>query len=119
MEFSDLGLSVPLVRAVADLGYAEPTPIQAEVIPAILRGKDVLASAKTGSGKTAAFLLPLLEVLSSRPRGPSRGVRALIVVPTRELAVQIAEAIRNFGCRLDDRLKTCLVIGGVSINPQM
>ena len=119
MAFSTLGLSAPLVRAVADLGYAEPTPIQAAVIPAILRGEDILASAKTGSGKTAAFLLPLLEVLSSRPRGSSRVVRTLIVVPTRELAAQIVEAIRNFGCRLDQRLKTCLVIGGVSINPQM
>ncbi|HTO04340.1 MAG TPA: DEAD/DEAH box helicase, partial [Opitutus sp.] len=119
MAFSTLGLSAPLVRAVADLGYAEPTPIQTAVIPAILQGEDVLASAKTGSGKTAAFLLPLLEVLSSRPRGSSRTVRALIVVPTRELAAQIAEAIRNFGCRLDQPLKTCVVIGGVSINPQM
>ena len=119
MAFSKLGLSAPLVRAVADLDYAEPTPIQAAVIPAILRGQDVLASAVTGSGKTAAFLLPILEVLGSGHRRTAGKVRTLIIVPTRELAAQIVEAIRNLGCRLNEPLKTCLVIGGVSINPQM
>lgn len=119
MAFSKLGLSAPLVRAVADLDYTEPTPIQAAVIPAILRGQDVLASAVTGSGKTAAFLLPILQLIGSRRARTPGKVRTLIVVPTRELAAQIVEAIRNFGCRFDEPLKTCLVIGGVSINPQM
>ena len=119
MAFSKLGLSAPLVRAVADLNFTEPTPIQAAVIPAILRGQDVLASAVTGSGKTAAFLLPILQVLASSRGRTAAKVRTLIIVPTRELAAQIAEGIRNFGCRLNEPLKTCLVIGGVSINPQM
>ena len=119
MAFSSLGLSAPLVRAVADLEYLEPTPIQTAVIPAVLRGGDVWASAQTGSGKTAAFLLPVLELLSTSRRGLPRSLRALVLVPTRELAAQIAEAVRNYGCRLPDPIKTVLAIGGVSINPQM
>jgi ATP-dependent RNA helicase RhlE len=118
-SFAALGLSAPLVRAVADLDYHEPTPIQSATIPAILRGRDVWASAQTGSGKTAAFLLPILELLATGRRGSSRLVRALILVPTRELAAQIVEAIRNYGCRLAGPIKTCIAIGGVSINPQM
>src|SRR5258708_40129585 len=91
-SFAALGLSAPLVRAVADLNYRAPTPIQATTIPAILRGRDVWASAQTGSGKTAAFLLPILELLATGRRGSPRPIRALILVPTRELAAQIVEA---------------------------
>lgn len=121
--FGSLGLSEPLVRAVTDLGYEGPTPIQVEAIPAILEGRDLWASAQTGSGKTAAFVLPMLALLdeskgAARASG-HRPVRALVLVPTRELATQIAEAIKSYGRHLRDRPKTIVAIGGVSINPQM
>jgi ATP-dependent RNA helicase RhlE len=125
MTFAKLGLSAPLLRAVEDLQFVDPTPVQLAAIPAILAGADVWASARTGSGKTAAFLLPVLERLASRPAPPSdRPVRALVLVPTHELAVQIGEAARGFGQHLSmpaKRLppKVCVAIGGVSINPQM
>jgi superfamily II DNA/RNA helicase len=93
--------------------------VQRAAIPAVLRGGDVWASAPTGSGKTAAFVLPLLEALGTRPGGSPRQTRALIVVPTRELAVQLAEAIEQYGRHLPRRPKTCLAVGGVSLNPQM
>ncbi|MEO6005541.1 MAG: DEAD/DEAH box helicase [Opitutus sp.] len=118
-SFAALGLTPPLVRAVDDLGFEKPTAIQAAVIPAILRGRDVWASAQTGTGKTAAFLLPMLDLIAGRRRGGPRHVRGLILVPTRELALQVVEAVRNFGCRLAEPIKTCVGIGGVSINPQM
>ena len=119
MPFSALGLSEPLLRAIAGRNYAAPTAIQSQAIPAVLRGADVWASAQTGSGKTAAFVLPLLQLLASgvRPRG--RLVRALILVPTRELAVQIGESIRAYARYLPQPLKTLVVYGGFSINPQM
>ena len=126
MTFASLGLTDPLLRAVADLGYVEPTPIQTAAIPAILSGRDIWASAQTGSGKTAAFVLPILAALAATPpsvrrstAARSRPVRALILVPTRELAAQIAEAIRSCGRHLPESLETCVAIGGVSINPQM
>jgi superfamily II DNA/RNA helicase len=119
MTFSSLGLSEALARAMTDLDCAEPTPVQRATIPAVLRGGDVWASAPTGSGKTAAFVLPVLHALSTRPGGSPRRTRALIVVPTRELAAQIAKAIEQFGRHLPGRLKTCLAVGGVSLNPQM
>ncbi|MBC7368972.1 MAG: DEAD/DEAH box helicase [Undibacterium sp.] len=119
MPFSQLGLSAPLVRAVADQNYAAPTPIQAAAIPAALRGGDVRASAQTGSGKTAAFVLPILQQLSANRRESGRFVRALILVPTRELAAQIGEATRRYARYLPDPIKTLVVYGGVSINPQM
>ena len=121
MPFSALNLSEPLQRALAGKSYAAPTPIQAAAIPAILRGTDVWASAQTGSGKTAAFVLPLLHRLSEQtpPREPGRFVRALILVPTRELAAQIGEAVRRYGRYLSPPQKTLIVYGGVSINPQM
>ncbi len=119
MTFTSLGLSEALVRAVAELGYDAPTPVQREAIPAVLRGRDVWASARTGSGKTAAFLLPLLHSLSLRPGRAPRQVRALLLVPTRELAAQIAEAIERYGRYLPSPLKSCLAVGGVSANPQM
>ncbi len=119
MSFSSLGLSPLLLRAVEEQGYCVPTPIQAAAIPRILRGGDVWASAQTGSGKTVAYALPILQILSSSPRPRGRFVRALIVVPTRELAGQIGEAIRQLGRYLAPALKTLIVHGGVSINPQM
>jgi len=117
MSFSSLGLSEPLLRAIAGRDYSVPTPIQALAIPEVLRGRDVQASAQTGSGKTAAFALPILEILSAARRERGRFVRALILVPTRELAAQIGEAIRHYGRFLP--IKTLVVYGGVSINPQM
>ena len=120
MSFSKLGLSAPLLQAVAARHYTEATPIQAAAIPAVLRGGDVWASAQTGSGKTAAFALPLLQRLSSTQRERGRFVRALVLVPTRELAAQIGDAFRNYGRFLPaPPLKTLVVYGGVSINPQM
>ncbi len=119
MTFTDLGLSVPLLRAIAERDYTDPTPIQISAIPAILRGQDVWASAQTGSGKTAAFALPVLQLLSRNTRPRGRFTRALILVPTRELALQIGEAVRRFSRFLTQPLKTLVVYGGVSINPQM
>ncbi len=119
MTFSALKLSVPLLRAIVEKGYEKPTPIQIAAIPAALRGADVWASAQTGSGKTAAFALPLLQRLAAGRRPPGRFVRALILVPTRELAAQIGESIRRYGRFLAEPIKTLVVYGGVSINPQM
>jgi ATP-dependent RNA helicase RhlE len=110
-----------LVRAVADEGYTAPTPVQAQAIPVILAGRDVLAGAQTGTGKTAGFTLPLLQLLSSRatasPSPARHPVRALVLTPTRELAAQVEESIRIYGKHL--QLKTTLVYGGVGINPQI
>ena len=119
MTFSALGLSVPLVRAVTKLGHLAPTPVQSAAIPVILRGGDVCASAETGSGKTGAFVLPILEILARTPSASPRRVRALVLVPTRELAAQIGDAIATYGAHLQAPLRTCVVVGGVSINPQM
>ncbi len=120
MSFDSLGLSEPLLRAVADQGYTEATAIQTGVIPAVLRGQDVCATASTGSGKTAAYLLPLLEKLAQdgRPSG-RRPVKVLVLVPTRELAVQVGSSISRYGVHLPTPLKHRVFIGGVSINPQM
>lgn len=117
--FTSLQLGVPLLRAIAEKGYETPTPIQVAAIPAILAGSDVWASAQTGSGKTAAFALPLLQRLSRGRRPAGRVARALILVPTRELAAQIGEAIRRYARFLPEPIKTLVVYGGVSINPQM
>ena len=119
MPFSHLGLSAPLLRAVAARNYLTPTPIQALAIPAVLGGGDVWACAQTGSGKTAAFALPLLQKLAMTRRERGRLVRALILAPTRELAAQIGESLRNYAQFLPESLKTLVVYGGVSINPQM
>ena len=119
MPFASLGLSAPLLRAIADQDYDEPTPVQAAAIPAILHGEDVWASAQTGSGKTAAFALPILQLLSSSPRLRGRFVRALILAPTRELAAQIADSILAYSRFLPEPIKTMAIFGGVSINPQM
>ena len=120
MSFSPLGLTAPLLRAIAERGFVDATPIQAAAIPAVLRGGDVWASAQTGSGKTAAFALPILQRLSVTARERGRFVRALILVPTRELAAQIGDVFRDCGRYLPEpALKTLVVYGGVSINPQM
>ncbi|HSQ04261.1 MAG TPA: DEAD/DEAH box helicase [Burkholderiales bacterium] len=119
--FAGLGLSAELTRAVAEQGYTQPTPVQAQAIPVILAGRDVLAGAQTGTGKTAAFTLPLLQRLSAQANGsfsPARHpVRALIVTPTRELAAQVEESVRVYGKHLP--LRTTLVYGGMNINPQV
>jgi ATP-dependent RNA helicase RhlE len=119
MPFTSLGLSAPLVRAASESGFLAPTPIQAAAIPEILRQRDVQGSAQTGSGKTAAFVLPLLQVLMAGRIEAPRRTRALILVHTRELAAQVGEAIRSLSPHLPVRLKTAVVFGGVSINPQM
>ncbi len=118
MSFDRLGLSEPVLAALATLGYKTPTPVQVQAIPAILAGRDLMAAAQTGTGKTAAFALPLLQLLAADgPPVASNGVRALVLVPTRELAEQVGASLRAYGQNLP--LRTCAVYGGVSINPQM
>ncbi len=120
MTFDQLGLSADILKAVADEGYTEPTPIQAEAIPHVLAGRDVLAAAQTGTGKTAAFVLPILERLRHQANtsfSPARHpVRALILTPTRELAMQVAESVKAYGRHLP--LRSAVVYGGVPIDPQ-
>ncbi len=118
MSFESLGLSPELLRAAAAAGFASPTPIQLGAIPPALRGADLLGRAQTGSGKTAAFALPLLQHLQGLKPGPRR-TRALVLVPTRELAAQVGEVIRSLAQHLPQRPKVAVVFGGVSINPQM
>ena len=118
MSFPTLGLLPELVRAVEEKGYTTPTPIQAGTIPAILAGRDVLAGAQTGTGKTAAFVLPILQRLSqSTAGGPRAAPRALVLTPTRELAAQIADNAAGYGRYL--ALRTAVVFGGVGVNPQI
>ena len=119
MSFSHLGLSADILRAVADQGYSSPTPIQKQAIPVVLDGKDLLAAAQTGTGKTAGFTLPILELLQERPlpKGQQRKLRVLILTPTRELAAQVQDSIRQYGKYLPIRSEA--VFGGVSINPQI
>ena len=117
MGFTSLALSAPILKAIQEQGYDTPSPIQAQAIPAVLEGKDVMAAAQTGTGKTAGFTLPILELLSKGPRAKSNHVRALILTPTRELAAQIQENVLNYSRYLD--LNSAVVFGGVKINPQM
>lgn len=119
MSFETLGLSAEILRAVEEQGYREPTPIQRQAIPVVLEGRDLMASAQTGTGKTAGFTLPLLQLLSKHdhPIKGRRPVRALILTPTRELAAQIGENVEAYSKHL--RLRSLVVFGGVSINPQM
>jgi len=121
INFTDLGLSEPLLKAVRDQGYDTPSPIQAQAIPAVISGRDVMAAAQTGTGKTAGFTLPLLERLSKGGREQSRvqsnNVRALVLTPTRELAAQVSDSIATYGKYLN--LHSTVVFGGVKINPQM
>lgn len=119
MSFSSLGLSSALVKALEKSGYTQPYPIQEQAIPAVLNGKDILGIAKTGSGKTMSFALPILHLLQHRPVGRNRHIQALVLVPTRELAVQVGEVFSTFSYALPDPIKTMAVFGGVSINPQM
>ena len=114
MSFTDLGLAPELLRALSDKGYTAPTPIQARAIPAVLAGGDVLAGAQTGTGKTAAFVLPILQRLAG---GAGRSARALVLTPTRELAAQVAESARVYGKYL--AVRTAVVFGGVSAKPQI
>ena len=116
MLFDQLGLSAELLRAVQDQGYREATPIQQKAIPPILEGRDVLAGAQTGTGKTAGFALPLLQRLQgTRPAG--RNVRVLVLTPTRELAAQVGESIRGYGRHVS--VRTAVIFGGVGIHPQI
>ena len=119
MSFSSLGLTDALVRAVADVGYTEPTPIQKQAIPAVLAGGDLLAGAQTGTGKTAGFVLPILQRLAATPGAAhaKRHIRSLIITPTRELAAQVEESVRVYGKYMP--LKSGVVFGGVGINPQI
>ena len=116
MSFDQLGLTPELSRAVLERGYSTPTPIQAQAIPTILAGRDILAGAQTGTGKTAGFTLPILQRLSSDSKR-TRSPRALILTPTRELAAQVHESVRSYGKYL--RLRSCVIFGGVNINPQI
>ncbi|HEX5371927.1 MAG TPA: DEAD/DEAH box helicase [Aquabacterium sp.] len=119
MSFASLGLSPALVRAASDQAFSDPTPIQAAAIPVVLQGRDVLATARTGSGKTAAYGLPVLQaLLDSHQAGRSHG-GVLVLVPTRELATQVADTLRVLSQSLPVSLKVVVAFGGVSINPQM
>ncbi|WP_114638357.1 DEAD/DEAH box helicase [Polynucleobacter necessarius] len=118
MLFTDLGLSEPILRAIAEEGYTSPTPIQAKSIPAVLKGGDLLAAAQTGTGKTAGFTLPILQRLSSTKSHHSKRVlRVLILTPTRELAAQVQESVVTYGKYTD--LKSAVIFGGVGANPQI
>ena len=116
MLFKELGLSAELLRAVDEQGYSTATPVQQQAIPPILAGRDILASAQTGTGKTAGFTLPLLQRLQQSNK-PKRTLRALILTPTRELAAQITDSVRDYGRHLPFR--GTMIFGGVSINPQI
>ncbi len=119
MPFSSLGISSSLIEALGRQDFTEPTPIQKEAIPAILKKKDVLGIAKTGSGKTASYVLPILMNLEGNTLSKNRHINVLVVVPTRELAVQVREVFQLFNSALTTPLKTMAVYGGVAINPQM
>ena len=117
MKFTSMGLIAPILQAIEEQGYSTPTPIQAKSIPAIMAGKDVMAAAQTGTGKTAGFTLPLLQNLSRGNSAGSNQARVLILVPTRELAAQVEDSVSTYGKHLS--VRTCVVYGGVKINPQM
>ncbi len=117
MSFSSLGLSKPILDAIADTGYDSPTPIQLKAIPAVIEGRDVMGAAQTGTGKTAGFTLPILQRLSTSGKVQKNNARALILTPTRELAAQVGESVRTYGKNVP--LRSAIVFGGVKINPQM
>lgn len=117
MTFESLGLSSSILKAVSEKGYTTPSPIQAQTIPIILKGNDLMACAQTGTGKTAGFVLPMLQLLGERPVARSNHALALIVTPTRELAAQIHESILTYG--KNEQIRSAVVFGGVKINPQM
>lgn len=117
MTFDQLGLSEPLLRAVSEKGYREPSPIQAAAIPAVLSGRDLMAAAQTGTGKTAGFTLPILQRLHESAAPHPHCIRVLVLTPTRELAVQVAQSVATYGAYLPFR--SAVVFGGVKINPQI
>lgn len=117
MNFTDLGIIEPIIRALHEKGYDQPSPVQVQAIPAVLTDKDVMAAAQTGTGKTGAFLVPILQKLTSGAPVRSNSVRALVITPTRELAAQVHESARFYGKNL--KLRYEVVFGGVKINPQM
>ena len=119
MPFSSLGLSPALLKKIAEQNYTQPYPIQLEAIPAILKRKDILGIARTGSGKTVSYVLPILMNLLGKTVTKNRHVNVLVLVPTRELAIQVSEVFLLFSSGLPERIKTMAVFGGVSINPQM
>ncbi|WP_162417504.1 DEAD/DEAH box helicase [Cyclobacterium roseum] len=119
MSFSNLGLSAPLLEAISKAKYENPSPIQIKAIPAILKKKDIWGLAPTGSGKTAAYVLPVLEMFQGKPSVKSRSMPVLVLVPTRELATQVEETVSIFSEFLPRKVKSMAVYGGVSINPQM
>ena len=117
MTFDELGLSAPLLRAVEEKGYSEPSPIQTEAIPAVLAGRDLMAAAQTGTGKTAGFTLPILQLLHAGDEPHPHRIRVLVLTPTRELAAQVADSVATYGAHLP--FKSAVVFGGVKINPQI
>lgn len=117
MHFSSLGLSASIIERLIEQGYEAPTPVQVATVPAILAGRDVMATAPTGTGKTAAFTLPLLDLLSNGKRPRGNQIRALILTPSRELAAQIGDSVITYGRHLS--VRSAVVFGGVKINPQM
>ena len=117
MNFDNLGLIPSLLKAVKEKGYQEPSPIQEKAIPLILKGRDILASAQTGTGKTAGFTLPLLQRLSSNRSNGKRNIRALILTPTRELAAQIYDNVLEYSKHLN--LRSTVIFGGVNQRPQV
>src|SRR5574343_572697 len=119
MSFAALGLNRDLLYALEKQYYSNPYPIQAEAIPVILAGKDVLGIAQTGSGKTASYVLPTLQLLQSKPISQNRYINTLVLVPTRELAIQVQKVYQAFSNLLEQPIKTLAVYGGASINPQM
>lgn len=119
MTFEALGLAPDLLRALTAQGYRTPTPIQSEAIPHLLDGQDLLGIAQTGTGKTAGFALPTLDLLITKPKDPpKRGTRALILAPTRELVAQIADSFQSYGRYIED-LRIARITGGVSMGPQV
>ncbi len=116
MSFNELQLAPAILRAIADCGYTEPTPIQSRAIPEALAGRDVLASAQTGTGKTAAFMLPILQRLTELRKGPKGAPRVLVLTPTRELAAQVTDATRTYGRYM--RLRSAVILGGTPYGPQ-
>ena len=117
MTFDELGLSEPLLRAIRDKGYNEPSPIQSAAIPAVLSGRDLMAAAQTGTGKTAGFTLPILQRLYDADQQHPHRIRVLVLTPTRELAAQVADSVATYGRHLP--FKSTVVFGGVNINPQI
>ena len=117
MKFTELGLAPEILRAIAEHGYTVPTPIQAQAIPAVLTGRDLMACAQTGTGKTAGFTLPILHRLTQTRASGARKIRTLILTPTRELAAQVGESVRTYGAHLP--LKSLVIFGGVGMNPQI